>query len=169
MRKSCSNLGYGADNSEQELADIKASIEELSKQCNVDARFALAIMEQESGGCVRVKSTANANLNPGLFQSHAGSGSCIGVDPCPQTQIHQMVQDGICGTAAGPGLQQLLAGGSGAQKYYVTARMYNSGSPSPDGDLAHGGATPCYCSDIANRLIGWSVGPSTCQAGAVAA
>lgn len=37
----------------------------------------------------------------------------------------------------------------------MAARLYNSGSIAPGGDLGAGGSTHCYASDIANRLTGW--------------
>ena len=57
-----------------------------------------------------------------------------------------------------------------AQAYYRAARFYNSGPESlpaeANGDLGSKGATRCYASDIANRLIGWSngkIGHSPCK------
>jgi hypothetical protein len=81
------------------------------------------------------------------------------------------VQDGVAGTPTGDGLQQLFAHAAGetAQKYYRAARMYNSGSLDASGSLGRGGATACYCSDIANRLLGWSQGPSKCTVAEVSA
>lgn len=75
------------------------------------------------------------------------------------------------GTVHGDGLKQLLgkATGVGAQRYYRVARMYNSGSVDSSGNLGLGVATHCYCSDVANRLIGWSQGVSKCDAESVGA
>jgi len=180
MTHSCSNawsLGSNTDNSEQELADVKAAIEDLSAQTQVDKAFIYVVMQQESLGCVRVRTTSNAHANPGLFQSNQGAGSCndgTGLQiPCPESEIHQMVEDGVAGTRGGEGegLQQLLAKATGeaAQKYYRAARMYNSGSLDASGSLGRGGATACYCSDIANRLLGWSQGTSQCSVAEVSA
>jgi hypothetical protein len=178
MTKSCSvswALGSGTDNSEQELADIKSAIADLSAQTQIDKAFIYVIMQQESLCCVRVRTTSNSHANPGLFQSNQGAGSCNDGGnlqiPCPQSEIHQMVQDGVAGTATGDGLQQLFAHAAGetAQKYYRAARMYNSGSLDASGSLGRGGATACYCSDIANRLLGWSQGPSQCTVAEVSA
>jgi hypothetical protein len=171
MTKSCSvswALGSGTDNTEQELADIKSAIADISAQTQIDKAFIYVIMQQESLGCVRVRTTSNSHANPGLFQSNQGTGSCNDGGnlqiPCPESEIHQMVEDGVAGTSTGPGLQQLVdqAAGETAQKYYRAARMYNSGSLDASGSLGRGGATACYCSDIANRLLGWSQGPSQC-------
>ena len=78
-----------------------------------------------------------------------------------------MCEDGVVGTTKGLGLSQIAAqmgyGVSGAQKWYEVARVYNSGSMAPDGNLGEDGATDCYCSDIANRLIGWTEGESQCH------
>jgi hypothetical protein len=64
---------------------------------------------------------------------------------------------------------QAKATGEAAQKYYRTARTYNSGSLDASGSLGRGGATACYCSDIANRLLGWSQGASLCSVAEVSA
>jgi hypothetical protein len=132
-------------------------------------------MLQESNGCVRAPTTVYSISNPGLLQSHEGSGSCNNADgvqnPCPDSEITQMVTDGVDGTATGDGLKQLVAkcAGKGAQTYYEAARMYNSGSVDPSGNLGLGVATHCYVSDIANRLTGWSEGVSGCDAATVGA
>lgn len=83
-----------------------------------------------------------------------------------------MTRDGVTGTAKGDGLQQCFeqsGRGQGAYideaaRYYRAARLYNSGSIESDGDLGHArGARSCYCSDLANRLIGWHHGLSECN------
>jgi hypothetical protein len=172
MKHACGGL-YGstvADNSDLEIEDIKAAVEEVSSQTGVDKAFITASMLQESNGCVRVKTTSFSHANPGLFQSHAGNGSCNDGsskprEPCPRSEIYQMVLDGVNGTSSGDGLKQCFANaaGDGAERYYRAARMYNSGSLGPSGDLGLRGSTPCYCSDIANRLLGWSQGTSSCS------
>lgn len=85
-------------------------------------------------------------------------------NPCPRDEITGMIQDGTGGTAAGPGLQQLLAqvGVSDVSRFYKAAVLYNSGSIPANGQLEDATATRCYASDVANRLIGWSVGNSGC-------
>lgn len=52
--------------------------------------------------------------NPGLMQSHNGSGSCAGVNPCPWSSILQMIRDGTAGTSSGDGLKQTMAKTAGA-------------------------------------------------------
>jgi len=95
------------------------------------------------------------------MHSHDGSGSCnsngIVQTPCPDDEIIQMIRDGVPGTSSGDGLVQCIrkAGSSDVSKYYKAARIYNSGSIAPDGDLAAGCCMHCYASDIANRLTGW--------------
>ena len=96
------------------------------------------------------------------MQSHDGSGTCDGTNPCPDSQIKQMLTDGVHGTSSGDGLQQCLTQcpSSGAQSYYQAAVIYNSGNlPS---NLDDNTATPCYASDVANRLMGWTTGTSGC-------
>lgn len=47
---------------------------------------------------------------------------------------------------------------------YSAARGYNSGALAKSGDLSDAiGATPCYASDIANRLMGWVNAESDCK------
>ncbi|KAJ9607183.1 hypothetical protein H2200_008255 [Cladophialophora chaetospira] len=153
--------GGVAPNSGDESGKIYDAIQAVAAASGVDHRFILAVVMQESGGCVRVGGTANGVFNPGLMQSHAGPGTCNAngnqQSPCPVSTIFQMVDDGSMGTPTGDGLAQLLdqAGGVGAQSFYKAARMYKSGSVDPSGDLGAGGATHCYASDIANRLTGW--------------
>jgi len=169
MQKSCTNLGGYPNSSDQEIAEIKSAVKAQAAASGVDARFVLAIMMQESKGCVRVKTTAWGHANPGLMQSNQGKGSCnpsstgdAPITPCPAAQITQMITDGTSGTASGDGLKQLLSKQSGtdALAYYRVSRMYNSGSV--DGPLEGGIATHCYASDVANRLTGWVSAPSTC-------
>ncbi|KAF2719125.1 hypothetical protein K431DRAFT_287008 [Polychaeton citri CBS 116435] len=166
ISKSCSQFGVD-ENSDEENADIKSSINSVASSAGVDPRFILAIVVQESKGCVRVPTTSWSVSNPGLMQSHSGTGTCNSgspVSPCPSSEIQQMINDGSDGTSSGDGLKQLLAQCSeqDAQKYYKAARMYNSGSVDPSGDLGAGIATHCYSSDIANRLTGWTDATSSC-------
>lgn len=158
------------NNSEQETADLKSAILSTGTSNGVDPRFILAVVMQESKGCVRVYTTNNGVVNPGLMQSHDGSGSCNsggpggpGLVPCPQSQILQMIQDGTLGTSQGDGLKQIMATCTGtdqAQIYYQTAAVYNSGNL--PANLDDNTATPCYSADIANRLTGWTTAQSLC-------
>ena len=141
----------------------------------MDPRFVLAIVVQESKGCVRAPTTTGSHSNPGLMQSDQGMGSCntndTMQDPCPQSEIHQMILDGVAGSNLdGDNLVYMLnlAAEMGtsdiAQAYYRAARFYNSGPDSlkDNMELDSPGATRCYCSDIANRLLGWVNSPTTC-------
>ncbi|KAI7309157.1 hypothetical protein KC315_g13099 [Hortaea werneckii] len=167
MATSCSVFDQANDSSD-EINDLRSAIKHVSESAHVDPRFALAIMMQESKGCVRVWSTSHSVMNPGLFQSHRGSGSCntgtefsaSGVqNPCPASEIRQMVSDGVEGTDSGHGLKQLLEEEGG--NFFKAARRYNSGSIDPSGDLSKGVATHCYASDVANRLIGTLTGEAS--------
>ena len=166
MGQNC--VGGVASNSADENSQIKSAIEAVALASAVDHRFILATMMQESNGCVRVPTTNWGVRNPGLMQDHDGSGTCNEgsvQNPCPASEIYQMIQDGVMGTAAGDGSVQTLSqavtkGGSGAQAFYMAARIYNSGSV-VQGDLGAGVATHCYASDIANRLTGWVKASST--------
>lgn len=170
MQRSCGWNGWGQDNSPEEIANINRAIQELSGNTGVDNRFILAIVMQESKGCVRAPTTNNGVVNPGLMQSHNGSGSCAGVSPCPASSITQMIRDGTAGTPHGDGLQQVLGrargaiNDSGSRSFYAAARLYNSGSVDYN-NLNNGlGSTGCYASDVANRLTGWTLAGSSCFA-----
>ena len=76
MKSSCSSLFGVPDNSDQEITAIHHSIEAVAKASKVDHRFILAVMMQESTGCVRVKTTNWGNRNPGLMQDHDGTATC---------------------------------------------------------------------------------------------
>jgi len=167
MTRGC--LGdWGEQNSAAEIEVIRAGIEESAAASGLDRRFILAVMMQESNGCVRVKTTYSPppdNIrNPGLMQDHNGEHTCFDANrgigpllPCPDDQIKGMIADGVMGTAAGDGLRQTVsqAQTEDDSKYYKGARIYNSGSIDPSGNLGKGVATHCYASDIANRVQGW--------------
>lgn len=167
MRGSCSQFGV-PNNSDAETNDIYNAIRQVSGETGLDTRYILAVMMQESNGCVRAPTTNWGVRNPGLMQDHNGAATCNenGVrNPCPSNIIVQMIRDGAAGTAYGDGLRQLVAktGATDVSKYYKAARMYNSGSIAASGNLGQGGATHCYASDIANRLTGWVYVARTCD------
>ncbi|KAF2763964.1 hypothetical protein EJ03DRAFT_322057 [Teratosphaeria nubilosa] len=172
MNVSCSAIFNGTrDNSMTENLDILEAIGAESDKMGVDRRFNLAIIMQESKGCVRAQTTSSPGedvTNPGLMQTHDGLGTCAGTEnrttPCGPVMIRQMVKDGVQGTAGGDGLKQCwdTSPGSGAAQYYAAARMYNSGAIDGSGDLGAGCCTHCYASDVANRLTGWVNATSPC-------
>lgn len=172
MQESCGNLGYGDNDSDDEISAIADAIDQVATATFVDHRFILAVIMQESKGCVRAVTSNYGVSNPGLMQDHDGastcnpgaSGSAQAVSPCPDSEISGMISDGTAGTDAGPGLAGLIntATGTDSQAFYQAARMYNSGSIDSSGDLGAGIATHCYASDIANRLMGWVNAPTTC-------
>lgn len=182
MKQACTNLGLqsGYDTTDDEIAMIWNGIDEAATKSGVDHRFILAIMMQESKGCVRIWTTKNANPNPGLMQDHDGPNTCNSYGslekPCPQSGISGMIQDGVGGTTSGDGLAAYLTqvvqraknvnianvDGGNSQIYYQAARLYNSGKVEySDLGVAYS-STPCYASDIANRLTGWMFAPSQC-------
>lgn len=160
-------------NSAEETQFIHDGILSESKASGVDARYILAVVMQESHGCVRVGATASPGEkinNPGIMQSHNGGNNCVdaGSKPCSQEKIVGMIQDGTSGTKEGDGLKQGidkakkdLGSKSDSQSIFISARLYNSGlnSYKAGSDLAvdteeEPGATPSYSSDIANRVLG---------------
>lgn len=169
IRESCAQYEVPL-NSQLEINFLRSSILRIGTETNVDSRFILANVLQESAGCVRAPTTFSTHPNPGLMQSHDGAGTCNPADGevverCSYDQIELMIREGTAGTSQGDGLVQTLeqAGGDDASRYYRAARIYNSGSIAEDGDLADTLATRCYSSDIANRLTGWALAPKTCN------
>ena len=53
MKTSCSHFGV-PDNTDEEISDIHSAIQSVALATEVDHRFILAIMMEESKGCVRV-------------------------------------------------------------------------------------------------------------------
>jgi hypothetical protein len=86
------------DDTEDEIQELQDAINQVAQETMVDHRFILAIVMQESNGCVRVHDTGNGVTNPGLMQSHDGTGSCntggVVQTPCPDSEIVQMIEDG---------------------------------------------------------------------------
>jgi len=170
LKNSCNWNGWGNNNSDAEISALKDAITQVSQQAGVDNRFVFAVVLQESKGCVRAPTTNNGVRNPGLMQSHNGAGTCAGVNPCPASQITQMIKDGVLGTPDGDGLKQTfqksvaVVGNPIARAYYGAARLYNSGSIDWT-NLNNGlGSTACYATDVASRLTGWTLAASACLA-----
>ncbi|KAK4574534.1 hypothetical protein LTR86_001375 [Recurvomyces mirabilis] len=167
---SCTQFSQ-TNNDQTESDDLKSAIQAVASSSGIDERFILAIVMQESKGCVRAPTTNYGVTNPGLMQSHDGAGTCNNAgtvqNPCPASQITQMITDGSTGTSSGDGLKQGIAncGASDVSKYYKAARIYNSGSVATSGNLDDGIATHCYSSDIANRLTGWVKAQTQCTLG----
>jgi hypothetical protein len=87
-------------------------IQSVASSTGIDPRFIFAIILQESNGCVRAPTTNYGVRNPGLMQSHNGAGTCNEAtvsNPCPSSEITQMIEDGTAGTSSGDGLKQCLA------------------------------------------------------------
>lgn len=170
MTSSCKQYGQ-PNNSGPEIGDIYNSIQTVAQETLLDHRFILAVMIQESGGCVRAPTSNYGVRNPGLMQDHNGSGTCNSditkkvLNPCPTAQILQMIREGAAGTASGDGLAQTMNQANDATviAYYKAARIYNSGSIAKSGKLEDGIATHCYASDIANRLTGWVKAVHSCK------
>lgn len=170
MFASCDQFGQ-ADDTGDEVGAIYDSIQQIASETLVDHRFILAVIMQESGGCVRVPTSNYGVRNPGLMQDHDGDGTCNSditgqvQNPCPTDTIMQMIREGSAGTSSGDGLAQCInqSGSTGAAAFYKAARIYNSGSIDSSGDLCKGIATHCYASDIANRLAGWVYAAHACN------
>ena len=159
LQSSCGWLDVGPDNTDSMIASIHTHIQSRAAASLVDHRLILAIILQESNGCVRVGSTRSSGgvRNPGLMQSHNGHAFRAAHE---DLSIAQMIQDGTQGTAHGDGLvQNLNLYGS----VWRACRGYNSGHIPDSEDLSEeAGATACYVSDVANRLTGWVRSESRC-------
>ncbi|KAK4495003.1 hypothetical protein PRZ48_013330 [Zasmidium cellare] len=159
IQQSCGWLKYGTDDSDQEIQNIYNGIQDRANASLVDHRLILALVLQESHGCVRVPHTKSYGgvKNTGLMQAHDGHEYN---SHHSDKSIIYMIQDGTQGTKKGDGLVQLL---NMYTNPYSAARAYNSGLIAKSGDLSDGaGATACYVSDVANRLTGWVNAKSTC-------
>jgi hypothetical protein len=170
---SCSaNNWRVADNSPQETDQIFNAIERISQATYLDRRFILAVILQETKGCVRVQTTCSPNgvRNPGLMQSHNGESMCNSgtwgapkdvLDPCPEDKIFGMIYEGVVGVSDSTGdvslLKMIMHSGTGSvADLYRAARLYNSGPSVSLWKLEEAGSgTPNYASDIANRMTGW--------------
>lgn len=171
--KSCGNNGWGVpDNSPQETDEIFHSIERISRTVLLDKRFILAVLLQESKGCVRVPATRSHDgvRNPGLMQSHNGAAMCNSgtpgapkyvLSPCPEEEILGMIYEGVVGASDGPDdvslLKMITRSGMGTvADLYRAARMYNTGPWASMWNLEDvSSGTASYASDVANRMTGW--------------
>ena len=179
MKASCVQFDVDVD-TDQEIEAMRDAISLISGLTGIDERFILAMILQESAGCIRVWTTKYAHSNPRLMQSYNGTGTCnsnvaeggaitipgVITTPCPEDTIRQMVLDGTNGTVWGDGLVQDLQaqGDPGPQGYYRAAKIYNGGPTELSGVLEDGCCTESYVSDVANRLTGWAWGAWTFSA-----
>lgn len=90
-----------ADNSDEEMDGVYTAIQQVANETGVDQRFILAVVIQESWGCVRAPTTNGGVRNPGLMQDHNGSATCnsdiapyLVQNPCPQDTITEMIREG---------------------------------------------------------------------------
>ncbi|KAH7379441.1 hypothetical protein BKA66DRAFT_571272 [Pyrenochaeta sp. MPI-SDFR-AT-0127] len=175
IQQSCENHGWGKNNDETEMQAIKQSIEAEADASGIPGELILAVMVQESKGCVRVHTTNYGFDNPGLMQS-AGQASCNPdgnpISPCPTDTIRAMIHDGTAGEGLRTTLKNSLdffdsAGVSDDSKWYKAARRYNAGEILMDANNLGIGPTKCYASDIANRLV-QPFGDSVCNTDVIA-
>ncbi|KAH9832355.1 A-agglutinin anchorage subunit-like, partial [Teratosphaeria destructans] len=75
IAQSCTQFS-APNNSDDETSHLRSAISAVAASSGIDARFILAIVLQESGGCVRAPTSNYGVTNPGLMQSHDGTGSC---------------------------------------------------------------------------------------------
>ena len=174
ISRSCNAIYKTPNLSPLETQSLYKAIQSVANSTRVDHRFILAVIMQETKGCVRATTSVSPDgtvRNPGLMQDHEGTHSCNNEGkiqtPCPDDQILGMITDGVAGTEKGNGLAGAITssnedGVEFAQGYYRAARFYNSGLIDGSGDLEKGTATHCYVSDIANRLVGWVDAKSEC-------
>ncbi|KAG6008253.1 hypothetical protein E4U21_004715 [Claviceps maximensis] len=155
MMMSCSGeYPHQTDNTESEINAIYDGIQRASGASGVDHRFVLAILMQESYGCVRSPSTNYGIRRAGMMQSYDGDFSCnegIVQYPCPEHFIWKMIDEAVAGSRHGEGLAGCLnrIEGDDASVFYKAARLYNSGFISTTKELQNGVGSHCYASDIA--------------------
>lgn len=66
MLGSCEWNEWGARDSQAEVQDIYDAIQNVAADTKVDHRIILAVVMQESGGCVRAVTSENGVRNPGV-------------------------------------------------------------------------------------------------------
>ncbi|ORY12187.1 hypothetical protein BCR34DRAFT_564001 [Clohesyomyces aquaticus] len=173
INSACTQFGQ-ANNSPPETAAVKSGLESASESSGIPKELLLAIMIQESKGCVRAPTTPTHGgiRNAGLMQDFNGEATCnqggSAKNPCPKETIAQMIMEGA-GVNMKFGVMQAIQQSNAidAGKYYQGARIYNSGSLDPTGNLGKGYGTPCYASDITNRLIGWNGDVTPCDSNTI--
>ena len=72
---SCDRFGVPVD-STSEIDDLYNATQSTASVTKLDPRFILAVVMQESGGCVRTPTTNYRVHNPGSIQDHNGAGTC---------------------------------------------------------------------------------------------
>ncbi|KAI9790857.1 MAG: hypothetical protein M1833_001740 [Piccolia ochrophora] len=164
--KNCEETHSEKSNEDKETKAIKEAIEDIAPKYQVPTNYALAVVLQESQGCVRAPTTNTGTPSRGLMQCQ-GKPSCndndpklvnSGQSPCPQSTIEGMIEEGI------KVLASYVKENEDATAHYVAFRRYNSYQVDTS-DLSVGLGTRCYCSDVANRLVGWvndGKNPTTC-------
>ncbi|CAO1598755.1 hypothetical protein XANCAGTX0491_002515 [Xanthoria calcicola] len=112
-------LYHVAPNTLPETLALHTAILTIAAATTTDPRFILAIILQESNGCVRVPTSFSPNTvrNPGLMQSHNGPATCnedaSPLYPCPAATIEEMIREGTAGTFEGRGMGLVLSRGAG--------------------------------------------------------
>ncbi|KAK4508807.1 hypothetical protein PRZ48_002546 [Zasmidium cellare] len=143
---------------------IQVALDQVSAWHDIDPRFLLAILLQESKGDVNVE-CVGPEPRCGILHAYKGSR----FDPAsPQASITKMLVEGIKGGAQrGPGLLNLLNGKPKfayveVGDYFAVARAWNSGAVK-EGDLdvlppgkGRGRGEASFVNDVANRLMGWN-------------
>ena len=71
MKGSCAQWG-AVDDSDEEISNMRDAIQSVANDTDIDERFILAIVMQESTGCVRVINTQQTDHHTGLMQSRNG-------------------------------------------------------------------------------------------------
>lgn len=173
--KACSDNSWGvSNNSPQETEQLFDAIEHVAQLVLLDRRFILAVLLEETNGCVRMHTDYGADgvRSVGLMRSRGGMGMCnsgaLGaprhvLEPCPERQIQRMVFEGVGGLGDRHGYDGLLGmmkraetGTGTAADFYRGAWLYNRGPEASLENLEDGSKTPgSYASNVANRLTGW--------------
>ncbi|CAG5149603.1 uncharacterized protein ALTATR162_LOCUS2405 [Alternaria atra] len=133
IKVSCKHDGWGDNNSDAGTQAIRDSIKTESETSGVPTELILAVMMQESKGCVRAPTSQSDAHNPGLMQG-AGTASCHSlaqgpVSPCPTSKIRDMIHEGTAGQGLRTSLKESLDAFSTTtddSKYYKAAPLQHA-------------------------------------------
>lgn len=163
MLESCAQYSVESNN-DTDINNLRDMIMEVSHDKMVDATFILAIVLQESQGCVR---RPNATSKEGLSTLNGvllgkGTAKCEGLAACQRSTIREMLENGGSGVPESD-LRSLVAAiekntdhnPQHSLNYYRAAYVYSTAVANIPARFEDAIPRHCYVSDVANRLVGW--------------
>lgn len=99
IARSCDLWYKQPNNNAQETSDLYDAIKQVAHETRVDHRFILAVVMEETRGCVRANgSIDDAAPSTGLLQGYKGTHTCNSngkvTNPCPADNILGQIRDG---------------------------------------------------------------------------